>query len=314
MSTRNSLYADVIRSFRNSPDLLVDVRNVSMQFTMPTERIDNIKEFAIKLIKRKIRYKKLEVLKDVNFSVNRGESLALIGRNGAGKSTLLKIISGIIRPTEGIALTKGNIVPLLKLGAGFDMNATGKENVFLNGAMMGFSHREMLRKYESIVEFSELGEFMNVPLKNYSSGMISRLGFSIAVDVNPDIMLIDEVLGVGDIPFTELPSFGSPFDLRGYYLGQYRDKSMAYAIVEYRHMFGTQQQYISGNFWSKLGFVAWFGTGTIGNTPLDWSKWKLNYGVGLRFQIQPGKNFRLDFGKDPSAKGIAFYMNMTEAF
>ena len=89
---------------------------------------------------------------------------------------------------------------------------------------------------------------------------------------------------------------------------------MAYAIVEYRHMFGTQQQYISGNFWSKLGFVAWFGTGTIGNTPLDWSKWKLNYGVGLRFQIQPGKNFRLDFGKDPSAKGIAFYMNMTEAF
>lgn len=121
-------------------------------------------------------------------------------------------------------------------------------------------------------------------------------------------------VGVGDIPFTELPSFGSPFDLRGYYLGQYRDKSMAYAIVEYRHMFGTQQQYISGNFWSKLGFVAWFGTGTIGNTPLDWSKWKLNYGVGLRFQIQPGKNFRLDFGKDPSAKGIAFYMNMTEAF
>ena len=201
MSTRNSLYADAIKTFRNSPDLLVDVQNVSMQFTMPTERIDNIKEFAIKLIKRKIRYKKLEVLKDVNFSVNRGESLALIGRNGAGKSTLLKIISGIIRPTEGIALTKGNIVPLLKLGAGFDMNASGKENVFLNGAMMGFSHREMLRKYESIVEFSELGEFMNVPLKNYSSGMISRLGFSIAVDVNPDIMLIDEVLGVGDIPF-----------------------------------------------------------------------------------------------------------------
>lgn len=121
-------------------------------------------------------------------------------------------------------------------------------------------------------------------------------------------------IGVGDIPFTELPSFGSPFDLRGYYLGQYRDNSMAYAILEYRHMFGTQQQYISGNFWSKLGFVAWVGTGTIGDTPLDWSKWKLNYGAGLRFQIQPGKNFRLDFGKDPGTKGIAFYMNMTEAF
>lgn len=121
-------------------------------------------------------------------------------------------------------------------------------------------------------------------------------------------------IGVGDIPFTELPSFGSPFDLRGYYQGQYRDKSMAYAILEYRHMFGNQQQYISGNFWSKCGFVTWIGTGTIGNTPVDWSKWKLNYGVGLRFQIQPGKNFRLDVGKDPGNKGMAFYMNMTEAF
>ena len=122
-------------------------------------------------------------------------------------------------------------------------------------------------------------------------------------------------IGVGNIPFTELPSFGSPFDLRGYYMGQYRDKTMAYAIMEYRHMFGNQQQYMSGSFWSKCGFVAWVGTGTIGNTPVvDWSKWKLNYGVGLRFQIQPGKNFRLDFGKDPANKGISFYMNMTEAF
>ncbi len=122
-------------------------------------------------------------------------------------------------------------------------------------------------------------------------------------------------IGVGDVPFSELPSFGSPFDLRGYYIGQYRDKSMAYGILEYRHMFGSPAMYKSGNFWAKCGFVAWVGTGTIGNTPfVDWNKWKFNYGAGIRIQVQPGKNFRLDLGKDPSNKGISFYMNMTEAF
>ena len=193
--------AEILHDFRADENLLVDARGVCMNFKMPTERIDNLKEYAIKFLKRKIKYKKFEVLKDVDFRVPRGESLALIGRNGAGKSTLLKIISGIIRPTSGIVLTKGNVVPLLKLGAGFDYNASGKENIFLNGAMMGFSHREMQQKYDSIVEFSELAEFINAPLKTYSSGMVSRLGFAIAVDVNPDLMLVDEVLGVGDIPF-----------------------------------------------------------------------------------------------------------------
>lgn len=121
-------------------------------------------------------------------------------------------------------------------------------------------------------------------------------------------------IGLGDIPFTELPTFGSPFDLRGYYMGKYRDKSMAYGIVEYRHMFGSPAKYKSGNFWAKCGFVAWVGTGTIGETPFDWNKWKLNFGVGLRFQMQPGKNFRLDIGKEPGQPGMQVYMNMTEAF
>ena len=122
-------------------------------------------------------------------------------------------------------------------------------------------------------------------------------------------------IGVGNVPYSELPYFGSPSDLRGYYWGKYRDKTAAYAILEYRHMFGSMEKYRSGNFFAKCGFVAWVGTGTIGNAPVvDWNKWKFNYGVGLRFQIQPGKNFRLDFGKDPGQKGIAFYMNMTEAF
>ena len=121
-------------------------------------------------------------------------------------------------------------------------------------------------------------------------------------------------IGLGDIPFPELPTFGSPFDLRGYYMGKYRDKSMAYGIVEYRHMFGSPAKYKSGNFWAKCGFVAWVGTGTIGETPFDWNKWKLNFGAGLRFQMQPGKNFRLDVGKEPGQPGMQVYMNMTEAF
>ena len=140
-------------------------------------------------------------LEDINFHVDEGEFVFLLGHSGAGKSTLLKIISGIIEPTAGYVKTRGNIVPLLKLGAGFDYNATGKENVFLNGAMLGFSRREMNKKYDSIVEFAELEKFMNVPLKNYSQGMITRLGFAIAVDVNPDVLLIDEILAVGDAVF-----------------------------------------------------------------------------------------------------------------
>lgn len=121
-------------------------------------------------------------------------------------------------------------------------------------------------------------------------------------------------IGMGDVPYSELPSFGSPFDLRGYYWGKYRDKSMAYGIVEYRHMFGSPAKYKSGNFWAKCGFVTWVGTGTIGNTPFDWNKWKLNFGAGIRFQMQPGKNFRLDIGKEPGQDGVQVYMNMTEAF
>ncbi len=188
-------------AFDRDEDILIDVHNVSMKYRMPTEKIDNIKEYCIKLVKGQLRYKTFEALKDVNLQVRRGESLALIGRNGAGKSTLLRIIAGIIEPTDGYVRTRGNMVPLLKLGAGFDYNATGKENVFLNGAMLGFSHKEMQKKYDSIVEFAELGDFMNVPIKNYSSGMLSRLGFAIAVDVNPDVLLIDEILSVGDAIF-----------------------------------------------------------------------------------------------------------------
>jgi len=189
------------KDFLTDENILIDAHDVGMRFRMPSEKIDNLKEYFIKLIKGRLKYTNFDVFEGLNFQVNRGESLAIIGRNGAGKSTLLRILCGIIEPTSGYVRTRGNIVPLLKLGAGFDGNATGKENVFLNGAMLGFSHREMQKKYDSIVEFSELKKFMNVPLKNYSSGMLARLGFSIAVDVNPDLLLIDEILAVGDAPF-----------------------------------------------------------------------------------------------------------------
>lgn len=184
-------------------DALVEVRDVSMRFRMPTQKIDNLKELFIKFVKRQLKYEDFWVLKNISFHVNRGESVGILGKNGAGKSTLLKLISGIIEPTSGSITVRGSIVPLLRLGAGFDMEATGKENVFLNGAMLGFSKKEMRERYDSIVEFAELGRFMNMPLKNYSNGMIARLGFAIAVDVNPDLLIVDEILAVGDATFQQ---------------------------------------------------------------------------------------------------------------
>lgn len=182
-------------------DVLIDVQNVTMEYRTLPQRVDNIKEYVIRFFKGQLRYQKFCAVKDVSLQVRRGEGLGLIGPNGAGKSTLLRMIAGILEPTKGHIITKGTMVPLLKLGAGFDMEGTGKENIYLNGAMMGISRREMNRHFDSIVEFSELGEYMNLPLKNYSAGMLARLGFSIAVEVQPDIMLIDEILAVGDLAF-----------------------------------------------------------------------------------------------------------------
>lgn len=182
---------------------LVQVQNLSMRFRMPAEKVDNVKEFVIKFLTRKLRYRDFWVLKNISFRVDRGESVGILGRNGAGKSTLLKLISGIIEPTQGTITVQGNVVPLLKLGAGFDPDATGEENVYLNGAMLGYGKREMKERYDRIVEFAELGDFMKLPLKNYSSGMVARLGFAIAVDVDPDLLIVDEVLAVGDAAFQQ---------------------------------------------------------------------------------------------------------------
>ncbi len=174
-----------------------------MNYRLPTEKVDSIKEYVIRFLKGKLKYREYSVLEDVSFDIYRGESVAIVGRNGVGKSTLLKIISGIIPPTSGKITVNGTMVPMLNIGAGFDDNASGKENVFLNGAILGYSKKEMENKYDEIVEFSELGEFMNVPIKNYSSGMLSRLGFAIAVNTSPDVILVDEILAVGDAKFRQ---------------------------------------------------------------------------------------------------------------
>ena len=165
------------------------------------KKVDDLKDYIIKFIKREIRFQEFWALKDISFSLNKGERLGILGFNGAGKSTLLKIIAGVLKPTEGTVVSKGKIVPLLELGAGFDAQYTGAENIYLYGAVLGYSREFIESKYDEIIEFSELGDFINVPVKNYSSGMKARLGFSIATVVEPDILILDEVLAVGDAKF-----------------------------------------------------------------------------------------------------------------
>ena len=179
--------------------LIVD--NVSMKFNLSSEKVDNIKEYIIKSIKHQISYDEFWSLRNVSFTMNKGELMGILGLNGAGKSTLLKVISGVYKPTEGKVIRHGKVVPLLELGAGFDQQYTGKENIFLYGTVLGYTKGYLEEKYDEIVEFSELGKFIDVPIKNYSSGMKSKLGFSIATIANPDILILDEVLSVGDAKF-----------------------------------------------------------------------------------------------------------------
>lgn len=176
----------------------IELSNVTMKFRQADDRIFTLKEFFTKKLSKQLKYIKFTALDDVSFEVKKGEVVGIIGRNGAGKSTILKIISRILKPTTGEVLINGNVVPMLELGSGFDFDLTGKENIFLNGAILGYSEEFLNDKYSEIVEFSELGDFINVPIRNYSSGMVMRLAFSIATMVNPDILIVDEILSVGD--------------------------------------------------------------------------------------------------------------------
>jgi len=180
---------------------VIKIEHVGMRFNLMEKKVDNLKEYFIKLMKHELRYQEFWALKDVSFSVNKGDRVGILGLNGAGKSTLLKVIAGVLKATEGKVSIKGKIVPLLELGAGFDPQYTGAENIYLYGAMLGYPKEFIKDKYDEIVEFSELEDFINVPVKNYSSGMKARLGFSIATIVEPEILILDEVLSVGDARF-----------------------------------------------------------------------------------------------------------------
>ncbi|XOQ42842.1 MAG: Teichoic acids export ATP-binding protein TagH [Clostridium sp.] len=181
--------------------MMIQADHVSIMFKLTHDRIRSLKEYVVAFLQHKLKYEEFWALKDVSFQVKKGEVVGIIGRNGAGKSTLLKIISGILKPTEGSVKVNGNIVPMLELGSGFDYDLTGRENVFLNGAILGYSKEFLTQKYDEIVEFSELGKFIDVPIRNYSSGMLMRLAFSIATVVNPEILIVDEILAVGDENF-----------------------------------------------------------------------------------------------------------------
>ena len=184
-------------------DSIIEVNGVTMRFNLAEEKTDTIKEYLVKLVTGKLHFNEYYALKNVSFEVKRGEAVALIGKNGSGKSTMLKILAGVLYPTEGTVTVNGSIAPMIELGAGFDMELTAKENIYMNGAILGHNRSFMEQHFEEIVEFSELREFINVPLKNFSSGMMARLGFSIATIIKADILIVDEVLAVGDFHFWE---------------------------------------------------------------------------------------------------------------
>lgn len=181
--------------------VIIDVDHVTVRFNLATQKIDNLKEYFIKLVKRQLMFQEFLALKDVSFQVKQGEAWGLIGTNGSGKSTMLKAISGIIKPHKGTITVDGTVAPLIELGAGFDDNMTARENIFLNGCILGHSEKFMQEHFDEIVDFAEIHKFLDSPIKNYSSGMRARLGFAVATMVKPDILIVDEVLAVGDYKF-----------------------------------------------------------------------------------------------------------------
>ncbi|WP_455483360.1 ABC transporter ATP-binding protein [Haemophilus parahaemolyticus] len=184
-------------------DIVIEVKNATVRFNKSAESISGLKEYIIKMLKRELMFQEFLALKNINFTVKRGESWGLIGKNGSGKSTLLKLISGIIRPYQGNVTVNGSISPLIELGAGFDLELTARENIFLNGALLGYSKIFIESHFQEIVDFAELNDFIDVPIKNFSSGMSARLGFAIATVQKPDILIVDEVLAVGDFAFQQ---------------------------------------------------------------------------------------------------------------
>lgn len=182
---------------------MISISDVSMMFNLSSERVDNIKEYIIRLVKGNLMFSEFWALKNISFELEKGDSLGIVGLNGSGKSTLLKLIAGVLKPTKGTVFTGGGIAPLIELGAGFDEDLSAAENIFLNGSILGYSRQYMEERFDDIIEFAELQNFVEVPLKNFSSGMKARLGFAVATMNVPDILILDEVLSVGDYKFQE---------------------------------------------------------------------------------------------------------------
>lgn len=181
----------------------IKVNDVSMMFNLSSEKVDSIKEYVIKALKRELHFQEFWALKNVSFELEKGDSIGIIGLNGSGKSTLLKIISGVLKPTKGSVETVGSIAPLIELGAGFDMDLSARENIYLNGAILGYDREYMSKRFDEIIQFAELENFVDTAIKNFSSGMVARLGFAIATMNVPDILVIDEILAVGDFKFQQ---------------------------------------------------------------------------------------------------------------
>ncbi len=186
-----------------NPPYAIDVDHVTMVFNMASESLTNLKEYAIKLVRRELFFKEFRALKDISFRIRRGEVVGLVGTNGSGKSTMLKIIAGVLEPSRGSCTVRGNIAPLIELGAGFDPELTARENIYLNGSLLGYSRRFIDDNLQDIIDFAELHDFMDMPLKNFSSGMVARIAFAIATVTEPDILIVDETLSVGDVFFQE---------------------------------------------------------------------------------------------------------------
>jgi ABC-type polysaccharide/polyol phosphate transport system ATPase subunit len=184
-------------------EYVVECSDVGVTFNMSKEKLSSLKEYFLGFVKGKLMFEEFKALENVTFKVAKGDVFGIVGFNGAGKSTLLKIISGILSPSNGSVIVRGSIAPLIELGAGFDMELTARENIFLNGAVLGFNKKYIQEHFDDIVEFSEMEDFLDVPMKNYSSGMVARIGFSIATSTKPDILIVDEILGVGDFKFQE---------------------------------------------------------------------------------------------------------------
>jgi len=184
-------------------DIAVSVQHVDMHFNMSKEKLENLKEYFIKLMKHQLMFEDFVALRDVTFDIKRGDVFGIVGFNGAGKSTLLKVICGVLKPTKGTVLTRGTIAPMIELGAGFDMDLTARENIYLNGSVLGYSKKFMDEKFNEIVEFSEMQDFLDTPMKNYSSGMVARIAFAIATVTTSDILIVDEILSVGDFKFQQ---------------------------------------------------------------------------------------------------------------